>query len=282
MKKTLNSTVEHEVLSLITDVAFANVPAWYGAVRQNLLMDLIVPKNREQHAPMPLIIWICGGAFRCVSHSAWIPELIPFAQRGYVVASIEYRTVNDGTFRDAYADVKSAIRYLKAHADEYCIDANRIAVMGESAGGTMASIAGTTGNKPIFVSGDYLEYDSSVQAVVDLYGIVDCSHNPITFDGRDIPPFMMEDFLGLDYDEATAREASAISYIDAHTPPFLIFHGNKDVRVPLEQSQRLYEALQAAGVRSDFYVVDGAGHGADCFYQQEKIELIDTFLKEVL
>ena len=282
MRKMLDNRVEREVLSLIEGVAYASVPAWYGSVRRNLKMDLIVPKNRAGHAPMPLIIWICGGAFRCVSRSAWLPELMGFARRGYCVASIEYRTVNEGTYADSYADVKSAIRYLKAHAAEYCIDTGRIAVMGESAGGTMASFAGVAGHIREFDRGDYLEYDSSVHAVVDFYGIVDCTCNPIQADGRDIPPFMMEDFLGLDYSREDALRASPIAYINADTPPFLIFHGNRDNRVPFEQSVRLYEALRAAGVRADFYELDGADHGEDSFYQPEKLEIVDRFLREVL
>lgn len=282
MKKVLKRETEHEVYALITNVAFANVPAWYGTVTRSLMMDIITPKNRAGHARLPLIVWICGGAYRCVSRSAWLPELMPLAKMGYVIASVEYRTVNDGTFREAYADVKTAIRFLKAHAEQYCIDPNRIVVMGESAGGTMASIAGTTGNKPLFLSGDYPDYDSSVNAVVDFYGVVDCLHTPVASDGRDLPPYMMQDFLGVDYDEATAWEASAIRYVDENTPPFLIFHGNQDVRVPVEQSERLYAALQAAGVRADYYVIDGAGHGEDCFYQKNIMEIIAAFLKEML
>lgn len=282
MKKTLSNHADHEVLSLITNVAYANVPAWYGTVRRNLVMDMIVPKARENHAPLPLIIWICGGAYRCVSSSAWIPEMMDLARRGYVIASIEYRTVHDTSYEGSYADIKAAIRYLKAHAADYCIDASRIAIMGESAGGTMASFAGTTAKIKDFDCGDYLEFDSSVNAVVDFYGIVDYNHNPITCDGRDIPPFMIEDFLGLEYSRETANRASAIRYVDADTPPFLIFHGTEDKRVPIEQSDRMYEALQKAGVRADYYRLEGADHGEDCFYRREIMDIIHSFLQEVM
>lgn len=130
MKRTLSNAVEHEVLALVKDIAFASVPSWYGATRRNLEMDLIVPKERNGHAPMPLIVWICGGAFRCVDRAVWLPELLPLARHGYVIAGIEYRTVGEGDVRDAYCDVKSAIRYLKAHAADYCIDPGRVASPG--------------------------------------------------------------------------------------------------------------------------------------------------------
>lgn len=282
MKKILKARYDKEVLSLISGVTFASVPAWYGFTRQNLCMDVIAPKVREGHAPMPLLIWICGGGYRCVNRSIWLPSMMTFAERGYVVASIEYRTVNDGTYEAAYADVKSAIRYLKAHAAQYCIDPGRIAIMGESGGGTMCSFAGTTGAIRDFDQGDFLEYDSSVHAVVDIYGIVDFLHAPITPDGRDVPPFLVEDFLGLDYSEATARRASAITYVSADTPPFLILHGDQDPRVPIVQSEMMYEALTKAGVRADFVQLEGAGHGDDSFYQPQILDIIDGFLREVL
>lgn len=282
MKKIITAKYDKKVLSLISGVAFADVPAWYGCTRRSLKMDIIAPKERTGHALMPLIIWVCGGGYRCVNRSVWLPAMMYFAERGYVIASIEYRTVNDGTYEAAYADVKSAIRYLKAHAEHYCIDSNRIAIMGESGGGTMSSFAGATGKIRCFDQGDFLEYDSSVNAVVDIYGIVDFQHSPITPDGRDVPPFLVEDFLGLKYDDEIAKRASAITYIDEDTPPFFIMHGDKDRRVPIVQSEMMYDALNAAGVRADFLVLEGAGHGDDSFYQPEVLDAVDGFLKEVL
>ncbi len=280
MKRTLNNFVDREMLSLIEGVAFANVPAWYGATRRDLKMDVIAPKEREGHAPMPLIVWICGGAYRCVDRAVWLPQFLPLARRGYVIAGIEYRTAGEGDVRDAYCDVKTAIRYLKAHAAEYCIDPGRIAVAGESGGGTLATFAGACPAFSEFDRGDFLEYGSDVQAVVDFYGIVDYARDPFLTDGRDVPPFLLEDFLGLGYTQEEARRLSPISFVSADTPPFLIFHGNRDIRVPIAQSERLYDALQKAGVRADYYVVDGAGHGDASFYQDEKLEIVAAFLEE--
>lgn len=273
---------EREVLALINDIAFSCVPAWYGATRRNLKMSLIVPKNRENHPACPLLIWICGGAYRCVDRAVWVPEMMYFAERGYVVASIEYRTSNDAMFPGALIDVKSAIRYLKAHAKEYCIDTERICIMGESGGGTMASLAGVTGECKEYDQGDYLEYDSKVNAVVDFYGIVDMIHTPFTVNGHDVPVFMLDDFIGTDYTEEMAEKASAITYVSKNTPPFLILHGNQDPSVPVEQSRMMYEKLQNCGVKSNLYILDGAGHAEDCFYQNEIKVMIEDFLKTVL
>lgn len=144
MKSSIKIKKTKEVISLITGIAFSNVPCWYDAARRDLQMDLIVPKNRKNHAKCPAVIWICGGAYMVVNHSVWLPEMIRFARAGYVVASIEYRTSNEAQFPAQLVDVKAAVRYLKAHSEQYCIDPDRIFVMGESAGGTMACLIGAT------------------------------------------------------------------------------------------------------------------------------------------
>lgn len=158
MKTEMIVQKEHEVLSLINDIAFTCVQAWYNTTRKNLMMSIICPKNRDDHEAMPLIIWVCGGAFRVVDRAVWVPEMMYFARRGYIVASVEYRTSSEAVFPGALCDVKAAIRYLRAHAKDYCIDPERVVIMGESAGGTIASLAGVTGGCRKFDDGDFLEY----------------------------------------------------------------------------------------------------------------------------
>lgn len=281
MKQTLSVELDHEVLSLITNISFSCVPAWYGATMRNLKMNVIAPKVREGHEPCPAIIWICGGAYRVVDNAVWMPEMMYFARKGYVIASIEYRTSNEAAFPAALIDVKSAIRYIKAHAQELCIDPNRICIMGESGGGTMASLAGTTGNCKEFEQGDNLQEDSTVQAVVDFYGITNMLELPVNV-GEGVPPWILQDFIGMDYTKEMAEKASAVKYVDEHTPPFLIFHGDKDPLVPIFQSDNMYETLQKQGIASDYYVIEGAGHGEDCFYQERPLKIIEAFLERVL
>ena len=285
MKKKISIPVKQEVLSLINDISFSCVPAWYGATMQNLKMSILCPKVRENHPPCPLIIWICGGAFRQVERAVWVPEMMYFARRGYVVASVEYRTSNRAMFPGALNDVKSAIRYLKAHAREFCIDKEKIVIMGESAGGTLASLAGVTGSYKEFDVGDNLEYDSKVNAVVDFYGLMDLMQVELGEKGNfthDVPPFVVKDWLGLDYTEEEGKRAGAINYVDENTPPFLILHGNGDVCVDLKQSEMMYETLQSKGVESEFYILENAGHGDDAFYQEETKQIVLDFIERVL
>ena len=142
MKKTLRIAPEREALTLIAGMTYGRAPSWYGFTREDLKMDIVLPKHLEGHAPMPAILWLCGGAFCVVDRSVWMPQMIDLARRGYVVASANYRTSNAVPFPAPLQDVKAAVRFLRANAAEFCIDPNRIAVMGESAGGTMASLAG--------------------------------------------------------------------------------------------------------------------------------------------
>lgn len=286
MRKQLCIEKKREVLSLITDITFSNVSCWYDASRRDLKMDLILPKNRTAHSACPTIVWICGGAYRVVNRSVWLPEMMRFARAGYVVASIEYRTSNEAIFPAQLIDVKSAVRFLRAHAKEYCVDPGKIFALGESAGGTMASLLGVTGNQKELDQGDHLDQTSAVQGVVDYYGVVDLSDASAEKDRKlaaasqsnDVPYFAFEEFLGVGYGKAEADKASAIQYISEETPPFMILHGTEDAVVPMAQSEKLYNTLQKAGIPCEIAVVEGAAHGDDLFYQDEMTDLVLSFL----
>lgn len=300
--KRISIARDHEVLSLITGVTYATVPAWYGATRRDLKLDIIVPKDRTNHPKLPCIVWICGGAFMVNDRSVWIPEMMDYARAGYIVASVEYRTSNDAGFPEQLMDIKAAIRFLRAHAEEFCLDTERFAVMGESAGGTLASLTGVTGGQKEYDAGDWLEYSSGVQAVVDYYGVTDftlrmerdadaaaaaSSAADSGAEGQDeegiVPDYAMAAFLG---SGRRGREnlvrASAVKQVTKDTPPFLILHGENDDLVDPENSRRMYEALREVGVRAEFYLAEGAGHGDPLFYQKDMEKVVLEFLKEVL
>ena len=289
MRKRICVERKREVLSLITDIAFANVPCWYDASRRDLKMDLIVPKNRTGHPACPAVVWICGGAYRVVNRSVWMPEMMRFARAGYVVASIEYRTSSEAVFPAQLIDVKSAVRFLRAHAKEFCVDPNRIYAMGESAGGTMASLLGVTGDRKELDLGDYLDHSSAVQGVADYYGVVDLSGASAERDrgtaavnqSNDVPYFAFEEFLGVGYGKTEAEMAGAICYVSEKTPPFMILHGTKDAVVPMAQSERLYDALQKNGVPCEFLVIEDAVHGDDLFYQDEVTDAVIRFFNGI-
>ena len=284
MKETLKVEVKQEVLSLVSGVAFSTVPAWYEGTYRDLRMDLIIPKHRENHKPCPAFVFVCGGAYMVVDHSIWRPQFVMLAKAGYVVAAIEYRTSNEAHFPAQLEDAKSAVRYLRAHAEEYCIDPGRIFISGESAGGCIASLVGVTGGQPQFDKGGYLEYSSAVQGVVNFYGpaIVSdlgggCNTN------EDVPDWTFRAYLGVYSGDGNEqmKAASATTYINEDTPPFLLLQGTGDALVPKALTDRFYDALVEGGVRTDYIVVDGAGHGDDAFYQEEVLKRVMDFMESI-
>lgn len=257
MKKKLSVLVKQECWSLVTGITYAQVSSWYDAAYRDLMLSIIMPKRRNKEKRYPLMVWICGGAFQVMDQDVWLPQWAEFARQGYIVASVEYRTSNEAPFPAALQDVKAAVRYLRAHAERFGVDPNRVIAAGESAGGCLAGLLGVYGQNRSYDVGEFLEYSSEVQGVVDYYGVTD---------------FWMEGKI--DADLKNAGE----DFIGKGTPPFLILHGDQDELVPIEQSQILYEKLCKKGIPADFYVLKGCGHGADEFYQTEIMELVKGFI----
>lgn len=275
MKKRIFVETKEPTYSLITGVTYGHAPAWYGTTMRRLEMDLIAPKNREG-CERPAIVWVCGGAFRQMNRSVWLPALMPYVKVGYTVAGVDYRVSGEAGYPASVQDVKMAVRYLRAHSAELGIDPERIVVMGESAGGYIAAMLGLT-EDAMFEKGDWLEHSSKVQAVVNYYGKTDLTmlgENPdCNNDLRLLIPGWTKEKL---------VEASPVNLVTETAAPFITFHGENDPLVPIAESEKLHEELEKHGVRSDFYVLANESHGTDAFYQTEIQELILKFLEEVL
>ena len=282
MKEELCARREREVLALAAGIAYSVTPDWYESTYRSLKMNLLFPKERAGHAPQPCLLFVCGGAYSVVNGAVWLPEMMYFARRGYTVATIEYRTSNQACFPAALVDVKAAVRFLKAHAQAFCIDPARIVIAGESAGGTLSALAGATAGQSAYEQGDYLNYDSRVAAVVDFYGPVDLENMARPAQSEDVHNWTLEAFLGAGYSPETARAASAMAQITPDAPPFLILHGTEDALVDIRtQSDAFYERLCALGVPATYYRLRGAGHGDAAFYQDEIKEKILRFMNGV-
>lgn len=280
MVRKINVETKKNMLSLVADITYAQVEHWYGASRKELKLSIIYPKHVAEASPEPLIVWICGGAFRTMDRNVWLPQMMHLAEKGYVIASPDYRTINEARFPQPLEDIKAAIRYLKAHARDFAIDKDRVFVMGESAGGALASLAAVTGECEEYETGSYLDYDSKVRAGVDIYGVVDFGQGRPGSGTGSLDDNCRDRFVGPH--GQNVGKASAVNYVNDHTPPILILHGTDDALVDIDyQSKRFYEKLQEKNVKSDLIIVEGAGHGDDVFYQDEVMDLIDDFLRSV-
>lgn len=280
MRKTIQVEVREPQYSVTTNITFAQVDAWFGHTRQDLKMDLIYPEDSTKD--YPCIVWICGGAWKSMDKSAHLAYLSGLAREGFVAASVQYRTSNEAQFPAQLQDVKAAIRYLRAHAGRYHINAEKIGVMGESAGGYLTCMAALA-KDPVYDVGEYLEYSSEVQAVCPWY-----------------PP---TDFRGFHYESAEQCAASPesllmgknvmrnqeeglaacpVSFVTKDAPPFLIIHGEEDHTVPFSQGVLIYEELEKAGCDVTLLAIEGADHADLRFFQREIWQEITKFFKEKL
>ena len=281
MKKRIQVKTEKPQFTVITNLTYAQSDSWFGHTMQDLKMDLIYPEDGEGKT-YPCIVWICGGAWQRMDKAAHLAYLGTLAQEGFVVASVEYRTSNEGTHPMQLCDIKAAIRYLRAYAKRYRIDSEKFGVMGESAGGYLTCMAALDRDKKLD-TGEYLEYSSQVQAACPWYPPTDASHFP--YDDVEKAAMSSESLL-MGFNVMThpqeAYENSPVSKVTPDAPPFLLIHGTKDSTVPFSQSEELYDALEAAGCDVTLLALDGAEHADLMFFQDEVWQQIIAFFKRTL
>jgi acetyl esterase len=249
------------------------------------LLDLHVPDGA---GPFPAAILVHGGGFDAGSKSTNVKPLFDvLANAGYAWFSIDYRMAPEFRFPQAREDMDSAIVWVKKHAAEYHLDANKIVIIGESAGGFLVNYAGTHETK-----------DTKVAAVVDIYGPVD--YELLSKQRRDHPEqFNMksinghyERFGGRRFFGAEELDAEGLAKLHAISPlfavhkgmpPFLAIHGTKDDQVLFEQSPMMCDAMKKAGAKCDLITVEGGGHGMSTWKAPEqqhwKAEMIEWLAK---
>ena len=236
---------------IIEDVEFGT-----GGGR-TLRMHIVRPTNPVQR-PMPVIVFIHGGWWRRGDRASGIPSLVPLAEQGYFCASLEYRLTDEAQWPAQIQDCKCGIRYLRAHADQWGIDPNRIGAWGRSAGGHLVAMLGSTSTaSELEGTGGWAEQPSGVQAVCDWFGMTD-----LTLLGHDQPDSHSARLVGGPVQDNidAAKSASPLTYVSPDSAPHLIMHGSEDAQVPLEQSELLHSALQAAGAVSTLRIFEGLGH----------------------
>ena len=241
------------------------------------LADVYMP---DEAGPHPAIIYLHGGGWRFGDRSLG-PDLSRFfAERGFVMVSIDYRLSDEALFPAAVEDTKTAIRWLRVHAKEYNVDPERIGLWGSSSGGHLAALVGLAPEEA-FVSQEWPDMNCSVQAVATGYApinflLIDAHINPDAVAGTDpesvkIPnPKPSADahsleslFLGAPIGEVPqlVELANPAAYAAGVRCPFLIMHGTFDELIPVHQSELLFDAISAAGGMCTFMTIEGLGHG---------------------
>jgi len=228
-----------------------------------LLLDIAMPKQIPSGL-MPAVIYVHGGGWFTGSKDEpnHKDKIILLAENGFVAVSINYRLVGEAIFPAAIEDCKCAVRFLRGNAQKYHLNPERIGAWGESAGGHLVQLMGTSDEGAgLDGKGGWEAISSRVQAVSTWYGMSDLIHGQ-----SKIMEKGCMDFLGGTASEKAAlyKLASPISHVTRDDPPFLLVHGDQDPRCPLAQSQNLEKALGSVGIRAKLIVVPGGGHG---FYQ---------------
>ncbi len=259
----------------------------YGDQSSSQKLDLYLPDAAK---PYPLIVYIHGGGFRAGNKRAGdAPDIIRAGMdRGYAVASLNYRLSGEATYPAAIDDVFAAINYLKVNSADYDLDPDRMATWGDSAGGNLASMAATRGSK---VDG------TDLQAVVNWFGPIVFDQMDSQFESLGIEPMLgatsadgspESTYLGAVVGTAEAADlvidASPQTYITPDDPPMILQHGTADRNVPILQSENFATALSEVigPERVVFDALEGAGHGGDAFLTEANFGRVFAFLDAYL
>jgi len=261
-------------LTVVRDVEYARIG------EHSLKLDLHLPRGKVRS---PLIVWVHGGAWRSGSKSSM--PLGKIVENGYPIASVEYRLSTDARFPAQIHDLKAAIRFLRGHGREWGIQSKKIVIAGDSAGAHLAALVGVSnGNKELEGEvGNDRSQSSDVQGIISFYGAA----NLTTILAQSTPHGLKVRVPALDLllgDQPTnvvelARLASPVFHVDRHDPPLLLFHGDQDPQMPINQSHELHGAYREAKVPVQFEVVYGAGHGGAAFYTPERLDTVRDFLR---
>ena len=214
-----------------------------------LTLDASIPGG---DGPFAAVIVVHGGGWENGTKRSYEKPVLPvLTEAGFAWFTIDYRLAPQYKYPAAVEDVEAAIRWVKEHAKEYKVDAGRIALLGESAGGHLVALVGVRPKE-----------ETRVAAVVDFYGPHDLYKRE---SGRGAVSKNLRQFLGVEKlnEEGIAKlkEASPATYVKKGLPPFLFIHGTKDAAVPYDQSVLMCDKLMAAGNRCEVFTVQGAPHG---------------------
>jgi len=222
-------------------------------------LTLHLAKLKNAAGRLPVIAYIHGGGWRAGNKDGHKLDAIEAAKRGYLSVSIGYRFAPAHLFPSQIEDVKCAIRWLRANADELGIDPERIGAIGYSAGAHLSMMLGTMDSSDGFEgSGGSPDQSSKVQAVVAYFGPTNFE---ATYPAITVP--IVEGFLGGSREQKpdAYKQASPVTYVNAGDAPTLIYQGTKDILVPYEQAFDMATALTKAGVPGRVELLLGLGHG---------------------
>ena len=270
-----------------------NVP-YVEHPHERQVLDVYHPNGKT--GPFPFIVCIYGGGFRSGDKTyGEFKAVVKALEYGYAVVSINYRYSQQAPHPAQMHDAKAAIRFIRAHAADYDLIPDKMALWGGSAGAMLSSLIGVTADTDVMTDRGMGNpgVSEAAQAVVDWYGPVDFNlRNQHFAEPGAFPPRAGFDseahncqLFGCTREELPekSRPFNPMLYITEQCPPFLIQHGTNDDLVPLKQAVIFHEALKKViGDRAEFDILDGVGHGGDEFGAEQNIQRVMRFLDKYL
>ena len=263
--------------NILRDVEYAAVDGI------SLKLDLYLPDTPD---PSTLIVWVHGGAWRSGSKDrVAIKDMV---QRGFAIASVNYRLTPVAPFPANVHDIKASIRFLRAHAGRYGFKEDPVVIAGASAGGHLAALVGVTNGHAALEGtvGEYTNQSSDTAAIVSFYGASNLTTilKQSTPHGLGVREPALQLLLGGSPEEfpATAKMASPVFHADASDPPLLLIHGDQDPQMPINQAHELHGVYKRLGRPVQFEVIYGGGHGGAPFFDRERLDLVHDFLRRHL
>jgi acetyl esterase/lipase len=256
-----------------TDLIYATVGG------QNLGLDLHLPPGLKHP---PLLVFVHGGAWTTGSKTQYPTFLM---DRGFAVASVDFRSASEAPFPADVFDVKAAIRFLRAKAPHYGYRTDRIAIVGASSGGHLAALVGVSNGERALegTEGEYLSESSSVQAIVSYFGASDLTTilAQSTPAGLAVRAPALQRLLGAAPDKVPdlAKLASPIFHVDRNDPPILLLHGDQDTQMPLNQLYEMQWAYEQVGRHAEVLILHGVDHDAGPFFRDAPADRVVKFLK---
>ncbi|MFY8005280.1 MAG: alpha/beta hydrolase fold domain-containing protein [Chitinophagaceae bacterium] len=254
-------------------------------------MDIYIPAGA---GPFPAVVLIHGGAFKAGDKSSEATNAAKLVANGYVAISINYRLSGEAVFPAAVHDCKAAIRFVRANAGTYRINANKLGTWGASAGGNLSAILGTSGGDAYLegTQGTNLTVSSTVQATIDWFGPINFA--TMVSEGLSLgyaSTYNVDNesqYIGVDANNAAnisiVNKANPTTYIDVNDPPFWIQVGSADPLIPYTQSLNFYNSLKAVLGESkvSYELINGAGHGGSQFSTEANLNKAIAFFDSKL
>lgn len=251
----------------------------YADVGRDITLDIFYPKKRSKKG-FPGVLLIYGGGWSSGEKANQIPMAQQLAAAGYVAVVPDYRLSPEAQYPAAVHDLKAAIRWMRASADQYNLDQSQIAVLGCSAGAQLATLLGTTGDlEKLEGNVGVTDQSSSVQAIVNIDGIVSFIHPEASSEGK-----YAAKWLGGDKNEVPEiwKEASPLEYANENTPPTLFinssqprFHAGRDDMI---------KVLDESNIYNEVHTLEGSPHSFWLVHPwfEPTFELTRDFLDKVL